>query len=199
MRTDPLRVRQILVNLIGNAVKFTERGSVTVFLRGSLEENQLLAEIEVRDTGIGILEEHINALFRNFEQGNSSTARRFGGTGLGLAVSQRLARLLNGSIIVRSKMNHGSSFTFSFQASLATSYVQETNTGPESARPIIRLEGRRILLVDDSVDNRRLVSRILRIAGAEIEVAEDGRTAIATIVLAGSQRRANSEKVIFYC
>ncbi len=94
-------------------------------------------------------------------------------------------------------MNHGSSFTFSFQAPLATSYVQETNTGPESARPIIRLEGRRILLVDDSVDNRRLVSRILRIAGAEIEVTEDGRTAIAAIVLAGSQRRANSEKVFF--
>ena len=66
--------------------------------------------------------------------------------------------------------------------------MQETNTGPESARPIIRLEGRRILLVDDSVDNRRLVLRILRIAGAEIEVAEDGRTAIAAIVLAGSQR-----------
>ncbi len=114
VRTDPLRVRQILVNLIGNAVKFTERGSVTVFLRGSLEENQLLAEIEVRDTGIGILEEHNNALFQNFEQGNSSTARRFGGTGLVLAGSQRLARFLNGSIIVRSKMNHGSSFTFSF-------------------------------------------------------------------------------------
>ncbi len=188
VRTDPLRVRQILVNLIGNALKFTERGSVTVLLRGSIEENELLAEIEVRDTGIGILEEHIKVLFQSFEQGNSSTARRFGGTGLGLAISQRLARLLNGAITVRSKMNQGSSFTFSFQAPLATSYVEETNAGSEIERPIIRLEGRRILLVDDSVDNRRLVSMILRRSGAEIEVAEDGRTAIAAIVLAGSQR-----------
>ncbi|MEI6183654.1 MAG: ATP-binding protein [Polynucleobacter sp.] len=106
VRMDPLRVRQILVNLIGNAIKFTMRGSVTVLLRAHVEENSLVAEIEVRDTGIGISAEQIQVLFQSFEQGDSSTARRFGGTGLGLAISQRLARMLGGVEITATTRQH---------------------------------------------------------------------------------------------
>ncbi len=186
VRTDPLRVRQILVNLIGNAIKFTKRGSVTVLLRAHVEENALVAEIEVRDTGIGISAEQIQALFQSYEQGDSSTARRFGGTGLGLAISQRLARMLDGSITVRSTVDKGSSFTFCFLAPLATSFVEATTAGSEIVHAIIRLEGRRILLVDDSLDNQRLVSMLLRRAGAEVEIAEHGRAAIEAIALGGS-------------
>lgn len=186
VRTDPLRVRQILANLIGNAIKFTKRGSVTVLLRAHVEENALVAEIEVRDTGIGISAEQIQALFQSYEQGDSSTARRFGGTGLGLAISQRLARLLDGSITVRSTIDKGSSFTFCFQAPLATSFVEATTAGSEIEHAVIRLDGRRVLLVDDSLDNQRLVSMLLRRAGAEVEIAEHGRAAIEAIALGRS-------------
>lgn len=186
VRTDPLRVRQILMNLIGNAIKFTVRGSVTVLLRAHVEENSLVSEIEVRDTGIGISAEQIQVLFQSFEQGDSSTARRFGGTGLGLAISQRLARMLDGEITVRSTVDKGSSFTFCFQAPLATNYIEASTAGSEIEHAVIRLEGRRVLLVDDSVDNQRLVSTLLRRAGAEVEIAPHGRAAIEAIALGRS-------------
>ena len=192
VRMDPLRVRQILVNLIGNAIKFTMRGSVTVLLRAHVEENSLVAEIEVRDTGIGISAEQIQVLFQSFEQGDSSTARRFGGTGLGLAISQRLARMLDGEIIVRSTVDKGSSFTFCFQAPLATNYIEASTAGSEIEHAVIRLDGRRVLLVDDSIDNQKLVSTLLLRAGAEVEIAPHGRAAIEAIALGrslgGSQR-----------
>ncbi len=187
VRTDPLRVRQILVNLIGNAIKFTERGSVTVLLRAHTEGNSLVAEIEVRDTGIGLSPDQIKVLFQSFEQADSSTARRFGGTGLGLAISQRLARMLDGTIAVRSTVGKGSSFTFCFQAPLASNYVEQVNADTAAPHAVIRLDGRRILLVDDSIDNQRLVSTILRRAGAEVEVADDGRGALKAVALGGSQ------------
>ena len=193
VRTDPLRVRQILVNLVGNAIKFTKLGSVTVLLRAHVEENALVAEIEVRDTGIGISAEQIQALFQSYEQGNSSTARRFGGTGLGLAISQRLARMLDGAITVRSMVDKGSSFTFCFQAPLATNFVDATTTGSEIEHAVIRLDGRRVLLVDDSVDNQRLVSMLLRRAGAEVEIVEHGRAAIEAIALGGSLGASHRE------
>ena len=192
VRTDPLRVRQILMNLIGNAIKFTVRGSVTVLLRAHVEENSLVSEIEVRDTGIGISAEQIQVLFQSFEQGDSSTARRFGGTGLGLAISQRLARMLDGEITVRSTVDKGSSFTFCFQAPLATNYIEASTAGSEIEHAVIRLNGRRVLLVDDSVDNQKLVSTLLRRAGAEVEIAPHGRAAIEAIArgrsMGGSQR-----------
>ncbi len=188
VRTDPLRVRQILVNLIGNAIKFTERGGVTVLIRTQVDGDALNAEIEVRDTGIGISAEQIKVLFQNFEQGDSSTARRFGGTGLGLAISQRLARMLDGLIGVRSTVGEGSSFTFSFRAPLASDYVEPASTSEGASPIVIRLDGRRVLLVDDSLDNQRLVSTILRRAGAEVEVADHGRHALEAVALGRSRR-----------
>ncbi|MSQ90260.1 MAG: PAS domain-containing hybrid sensor histidine kinase/response regulator [Phycisphaerales bacterium] len=188
IRTDPLRVRQILVNLIGNALKFTQRGSVSVVIRTAVDGHEMAAAIEVRDTGIGLSESQIKGLFQSFEQGDSSTARRFGGTGLGLAISQRLAQLLNGSISVVSKLGEGSTFTFEFRAPLATQSVEAPSSADATALPPVRLDGRRILLVDDSFDTQRLVASLLRRGGAEVEVVDHGRRALEAIELAGSQR-----------
>lgn len=187
VRTDPLRVRQILVNLISNAIKFTERGGVTVAVRARSEGGALIAEIEVSDSGIGMTSEQIHVLFRNYGQGDVSTARRFGGTGLGLAISQRLARLLDGSIDVRSTPGEGSTFTLRITASLATDYV-EPNASPSATTTVTRLDNRHILLVDDSIDNQRLVATLLRRAGASVEVVDSGRAALDAVALAGSDR-----------
>ncbi|MSR44971.1 MAG: response regulator [Phycisphaerales bacterium] len=188
IRTDPLRVRQILVNLIGNAIKFTERGGVTVVIRSKVEDQSVVSEVEVRDTGIGISESQIHGLFQSFEQGDSSTARRFGGTGLGLAISQKLASMLDGSISVKSTLGQGSAFTFRFHSPLATQALESESSN--SAQPVspTRLDGRRILLVDDSVDNQRLVATLLRRSGAEVEVVDNGHRGIEAVELAGSQR-----------
>ncbi len=188
IRTDPLRIRQILINLIGNAIKFTERGSVTVFVRANPDGDRLCAEVEVKDTGIGLSPEQIKVLFQNFEQGDSSTARRFGGTGLGLAISQRLARMLDGTIEVQSTVGEGSSFTFAFNAPLSANFVEASPSANTPAPPLVRLDHRRVLLVDDSHDNQRLVSTILRRAGAEVEVAADGRKALDAVALSASKR-----------
>lgn len=187
VRTDPLRIRQILVNLIGNAVKFTERGSVTVVVRAHVKDSNLIAEIDVRDTGIGMTQEEITVLFRNYGQAESSTARRFGGTGLGLAISQRLAKLLDGKIDVRSTKGEGSTFTLQLSAPIATSYVDAA--APAAAATVVtRLDDRHILLVDDSVDNQRLVATLLRRAGAAVEVVDSGRAALEAVARAGRER-----------
>ncbi len=185
IRTDPLRIRQILVNLINNAVKFTERGSVTVVVRAQVQESNLCAEIEVRDSGIGMTPAQVSMLFRTYEQAESSTARRFGGTGLGLAISQRLAKLLDGTISVQSTPGEGSAFTLRFTAPIATSYMKASS--PVAAATVAtRLDERHILLVDDSVDNQRLVATILRRAGASVDVVDSGRAALEVVARAGS-------------
>lgn len=186
VRTDPLRIRQILVNLISNAVKFTERGTVTVVLRAHAQGSNLSAEIEVRDTGIGMTQEQIRMLFRNYGQAESSTARRFGGTGLGLAISQRLAKLLDGSIDVRSTPGEGSTFILRLTAPIATTSVDTQSAAAPTT--ITRLDDRHILVVDDSIDSQRLVATILRRAGASVEVVDSGRAALDAIALAGSAR-----------
>jgi len=187
IRTDPLRVRQILVNLIGNALKFTQRGVVTVVMRATIDDNAMFAEVEVRDTGIGISVEHIKVLFQSYEQADSSTARRFGGTGLGLAISQRLARLLDGSITVKSTLNEGSSFTFAFRAPLAASSLATPPIRDDATNQVVRLDNRRVLLVDDSPDSQRLIATLLRRAGATVVVADNGRKAIEAIALGSNQ------------
>lgn len=187
VRTDPLRVRQILVNLIGNAVKFTDRGEVVILLRSSLGERNASVEIEVKDTGIGISPEQAKSIFESFEQADSSTARRFGGTGLGLAISRRLASLLDGSISVQSTVGVGSSFTFTFNPVIAAECI---SIDPQTAPPLNspNLGGQRILIVDDSADNQRLVATILRRAGADVEGADNGQRALEAVARAGNQR-----------
>jgi signal transduction histidine kinase len=108
---DPLRVRQVMLNLVGNACKFTARGTVTVQARVERADGRTWFVVEVRDTGIGIAEAQMARLFGEFEQGDASTTRRFGGTGLGLAISQRVCRMMGGTLSAVSREGHGSTFT----------------------------------------------------------------------------------------
>jgi signal transduction histidine kinase len=180
--TDPTRVKQILLNFVGNAIKFTQRGSVTIRTRFLPEgENRGQWVIEVSDTGIGIAPDVLQRLFQPFEQGHSSIARRFGGTGLGLAICKRLTGLLGGKIEAESTLGVGSTFRVLLP-------VQKVDCMPEEEQPadlaparLPRLQGR-VLLVDDSPDNRLLLQRILELAGAEVVLATNGREAVEIVL-----------------
>ena len=158
---DVTRLRQILVNLVGNAVKFTERGEVVVSVSVSAPqaggaEGGCLLHFSVRDTGIGIPTDRVGSLFQAFSQVDASTARRYGGTGLGLAVSKRLSELMGGTMWVESEglPGKGSTFHFTLQAAPAPeARVPERRTG---AQPELR--GRRVLIVDDNATNRRILT-----------------------------------------
>jgi CheY-like chemotaxis protein len=185
-------LRQILLNLIGNAVKFTETGVVKIVLRllnPSSEQPRL--QFEVIDSGIGMTEQQIQRLFQPFSQADNSTTRRFGGSGLGLLISQRLAAMLGGGITVDSRPGHGSTFRLAIAAGPlhgdplaaqpATTSTRVANAPATS--PDIAIHGR-ILLVDDGLDNQRLFSHLLRKAGAEVVVADNGRQAVDRAIAA---------------
>lgn len=237
--TDPTRLRQILLNLVGNAVKFTESGTVHVVTRMvDLTTAEPQIEFKVIDTGIGMTAGAVNNLFTPFTQADNSMARRFGGTGLGLTISKRLAELMDGDITVTSVQGNGSEFTLVLPANFSAemklvanpldslainqepidrqaidrqdvapdvaeprelddtvpssleeqvplqgSETQVSTTRPSEARlatavPPISLKGYRLLLAEDGPDNQRLISFILKKAGAEVDVAENGEIAV---------------------
>ncbi len=149
---DPGRIRQILSNLVGNAIKFTERGEVLVHasLQGGADEN-LIIRLEVVDTGIGISPDHIEKLFQSFSQADGSTTRRYGGTGLGLAISKRLATLMGGEIGLESSVGRGSRFWFTVRLRR-----QQSNDRP-SLIHMADLTGLRLCIVDDTAMNRTLL------------------------------------------
>jgi signal transduction histidine kinase len=192
--TDPMRVRQVLVNLIGNAIKFTDRGGVTVGAR--LAPGTEMLAVTVTDTGIGMTPEQAARLFRPFAQADSSMSRRYGGTGLGLSISRRLATMLGGDVTLTSAAGEGTSVT----ATIATGplsgvrLIEITSEGlapePTTHReaPKIRLDGR-VLLAEDGTDNQRLICFHLRKAGAEVEVAENGRIAVEMALAAARAGR----------
>ena len=180
---DPLRLGQIVMNLLNNAVKFTEQGSVTVHVRQITQTPvDALVRCEVRDTGIGISVQDQQRLFRPFEQAEGSTARKYGGTGLGLAISARLARLMGGDIGVESMPGKGSVFWFTVRLPKATGAPavasQEQTAGTED-RLGIDHRGARILLVDDEPVNREIALALLQDVGLQVDVARDGREAVA--------------------
>ena len=199
--TDPTRLRQILINLVANAVKFTSQGSVEIITRlvrrenapqhgAAPEEAQSLLEFDVVDTGIGLSPEQIAILFQPFTQGDTSMSRRFGGTGLGLTISKRLAVMLDGSIEVQSQLAQGSCFRVTIATgSLAGVRMldrpdEQLPPQPETAASAadraknLKLPvGCRILLAEDGADNQRLISYLLKASGATVEVAENGRAA----------------------
>ena len=178
--TDPHRVRQILINLVGNALKFTSHGSVT--MRVSHEDGWL--RVDVEDTGVGISADKLDSIFRPFEQGDASSTRRHEGTGLGLAISRRLADLLGGNLSARSSPGEGSVFTLHIPAPGAedAAPVSELTerASPAGGTPAMRLRGR-VLLVEDGQDNQKLISFILRKAGLEVELASNGVQAVARV------------------
>ncbi|GGF09439.1 hypothetical protein GCM10011611_13660 [Aliidongia dinghuensis] len=183
-RGDPNRLRQVLTNLIGNAVKFTETGSVTVEAAAvAIEGGAVVLRIEVSDTGIGIADEARGHLFQKFSQADSSITRRFGGTGLGLAISQQLVELMGGTIDLTSGPN-GSTFWFTVKLDRA-----EAAVGQRPA-PVVPLEGKRVLVVDDLPLNRRIYRGQLEGWGLTVMEAEDGFAALAMIERAGASHIA---------
>ena len=172
LRGDPGRLRQILVNLIGNAIKFTSQGEVVVEARPESESDSILkVHFDVRDTGIGIPEEKLGILFSAFQQVDASTTRRFGGTGLGLVISKRLARLMGGEIGVTSADGQGSTFWFS-----AALRMQEKSRGEGLERADVK--GVRILAVDDNATNRMVISEQLSSWGVRHEEADSAAQAL---------------------
>ncbi len=188
IETDPTRLRQILVNLTGNAIKFTEKGSVRIEVHLSEKEPRL--RFDIIDTGIGITEEQIGRLFQAFTQADTSTTRRFGGTGLGLTISRSLAQHLGGDVTVTSTPDKGSCFS----ATIATGELKGTimlnkpheimNKQPEklpaASSPNI-LQGMRILIAEDGPDNQRLIAVLLKRVGADIAIVENGQLAVDLI------------------
>jgi PAS domain S-box-containing protein len=192
--SDPLRLKQILVNLVGNALKFTDRGGVTV--RVGLDENASggsMLRFEVSDTGIGMTPEQVAGLFRAFHQADASTTRRFGGTGLGLRISKSLAQLLGGDIAVASDEGRGSSFTLTIAtgaiagaAMLAPGSLQiHAPRAPEVSTSERPLAGVRIFFAEDGPDNQRLIAFHLRKAGAEVRIFDNGLLALLALTAGG--------------
>ena len=184
LKSDSHRFRQVLTNLIGNAIKFTARGQVTIKCktepRGQNSEATLV--ISVQDTGIGI---HVNdqkKLFEPFSQGNSSLSSKYGGTGLGLDLSRKLARALKGNVtLVRSLIDVGSTFDFTLPADFSLIDSEKQNSRPTELEKISSKlsSGQRILLVDDSVANQIIVKSFLLKAGYEVYLANNGREGVS--------------------
>ncbi|MGA2616098.1 MAG: PAS domain S-box protein [Thermoguttaceae bacterium] len=190
IHTDGSRVRQVLVNLVGNAVKFTENGSIRIevsFLP-QWQEGRSAVSVAVIDTGIGIRQEALPRLFQPFTQAESSTTRKYGGTGLGLTICRQIVTALGGELAVRSAPGAGSTFTVTIPTgdiagvNLLESpgeVICENETGARWTPGAGLLRGVRILLAEDSLDNQELLRTMLGNVGAEVEVVENGRLAVA--------------------
>ncbi len=185
-RGDPIRLRQILFNLVGNAIKFTEQGGVTiaVTVKPRLPENSdmMVLQWSVRDTGIGLTFEQQAQLFKAYAQAEASTARRFGGTGLGLMICRQLVELMGGTISVSSQSGAGS--TFSYTTNLLPAIVRETGASPLRAdHPVSGEPGgpKRVLVADDNEINQVVACKFLQKLGCQVEVARTGREAVEAI------------------
>jgi len=179
---DPLRLRQILVNLVGNAIKFTERGHVLVTVTPEPgQENETVLRFAVADNGIGIAPEHQTAIFEAFRQADGSTTRRFGGTGLGLAICSTLVGMMNGRIWVESKPNEGSTFYFTAVFGAAKQ--------PPADAPAAMPDGVRVLVVDDNEVNRRILLKQLTSWNVACTAVSGGDEALAALDAAARERR----------
>lgn len=172
---DPVRVRQCVSNLVSNAIKFTEYGTVHVILSAAAEGDGYRVRIDVSDTGIGITPEAMERLFSEFSQADSSTTRRFGGTGLGLAITRRLARMMGGDVSVQSVPGQGSTFTLTFLAGAASGAAMPDEADEPAPAPTHSLRGLRVLLADDNRVNREVVKLFLEPHAVQITEAANGR------------------------
>ena len=180
---DQVRLRQVLVNLLGNAVKFTDAGHVELRVRSAgTEGSGVLVHFAVEDTGIGIDREKLGRIFSAFEQADNSAARRYGGTGLGLAISSRLVQLMEGDMWVESEPGRGSTFQFTLRLDIAAAVADEAGADDGAdRRPVVEMRPARplsVLLVEDHPVNRKLAVRILERWGHGVATAANGREAI---------------------
>jgi PAS domain S-box-containing protein len=175
---DRLRLGQILLNFVGNAIKFTATGRIVLHARRiDATADALRIRFEVRDTGIGLSAEQQARIFQPFEQADASTTRRYGGTGLGLVISRRLAELLGGSVGVASEPGHGS--TFWFEAAFAPAMAPAHPAAPASVpADLALLRGRRVLLAEDNAINQEVMRELLGETGLAVDLAADGRVAV---------------------
>jgi signal transduction histidine kinase/CheY-like chemotaxis protein/HPt (histidine-containing phosphotransfer) domain-containing protein len=185
IQTDPHRLKQLLMNLVNNGIKFTDEGHVLVVAKFIEDRDRSLLQFEVRDTGIGISPEKIATIFNPFVQADSSVTRKYGGTGLGLAISYRIAKTLGGDLKVESDVGHGSVFTAIVDAGdvsrisvLARPPVAVAGDVGCETSPGAKLAGMHILLVDDGETNRKLIGLFLTRSGASVEMAENGALAL---------------------
>jgi signal transduction histidine kinase/HPt (histidine-containing phosphotransfer) domain-containing protein/ActR/RegA family two-component response regulator len=182
LRGDALRVRQVLTNLVGNAIKFTDRGSVTIAVSGErVSDVRATLQIEVRDTGIGIPEDKREYIFERFTQVDPSLTRRHGGTGLGLAICRQLVQLMGGEIGVRSQEGPGSTFWFHVVLPTATEAELAAAAGAAVAAVApgrVRGRGLRVLVVEDNPVNQRVAVRLLQRMGCRVELAGSGPEAL---------------------
>lgn len=177
VKGDPMRLNQILTNLIGNAVKFTEKGEILLNIKIiEQHEKSLRCRFEVIDTGIGIQPEKIGTIFEFFSQADTNTTRKYGGTGLGLAITRKLVELQNGTIEVTSEVNKGSSFAFELSFEVA---IQDLNREVKaSGNQQHSLKGVRILLVEDNKINQMIAGKFLKRWDSLVDIAENGREAL---------------------
>jgi two-component system sensor histidine kinase/response regulator len=182
---DPGRLRQIIVNLVGNAIKFTEKGEVVTYVRAeSRTEEDILLHFTVADTGIGIPAEKQAAIFGAFQQADGSMTRKYGGTGLGLTISSRLVELMGGRIWVESEPDHGSRFHFTIRLGL-----QKVSARTIVPSDPVALRDMRVLVVDDNATNRHILKRMLEHWHMQPTEAASGAKAIAALQEAGRLRR----------
>lgn len=192
---DPHRTRQILTNLVGNAIKFTKEGGVSVHVALADADAKMPAiRFSVRDTGIGMTPEQVGRLFLPFEQADRSTSRQFGGSGLGLRISKRLAELMGGDIFAHSTPGEGSVFSLVLPVDMPEATSSEDSKAPAVSLPPNHrdktqtrcLEGVRVLLMEDGDDSRKLSSHLLQAAGAEVTTAENGRVGVCKLTVDGT-------------
>jgi signal transduction histidine kinase/DNA-binding response OmpR family regulator len=195
IRSDPTRLRQILLNLVGNAIKFTSAGRVRVGVRCDNPESATpKISFAVSDSGIGLSPEQIGRLFEPFAQADSSTTRKYGGTGLGLVISRRLSKMLGGDLQVDSEPGRGSTFILTVRtgplgsvdllADLSEAAAGSPTSAPPQAGPLADCKGLRVLLAEDGIDNQKLLTMHLRRAGAEVTLADNGRAAVHEVLAA---------------
>jgi PAS domain S-box-containing protein len=189
LRGDPYRLNQVLINLIGNAVKFTDKGSVKVHI--GLQDRSATAVtllFSVADTGIGIPEPNLPYIFEHFSQGGIDISRRYGGTGLGLAISHRLVQLQGGSILVKSVEGQGSIFSFQLTYGYSSAETAVSPAGMAAALNDYHqcLAGKRFLVAEDNEVNQQLVEHVLRRGGGVVQLAGNGEEAIRYLAMSGN-------------
>jgi len=181
LRGDPLRLGQILLNLIDNAIKFTDRGGIRVHFASRDETSlEIGLRIDVQDSGIGIAAADLDRIFDSFEQADNSMTRRHGGTGLGLTISRQLARLMAGDLTVSSQPGHGSTFSLAVRLARATPSPAAPRALSHDAwrQRLARFAGTRVLLAEDDPANRQVVHDLLELVGITVDLAENGQQAV---------------------